>query len=420
MREKRLLILGSLEDLVILTKLAVSRGIYTVVADGNDGEAKKYASKAYKVNLFDDELVDQIIREERIDHVLTSFSDILFELMVRISGRNGLPCFCKPDKMHYLRDKILMKEMFRELNIPYAAAQRITKNVIDEKEIHISFPCVVKPADGWGSKGLSVVHSLKELKEHLNDSMRLSTSGHEAMIETINMGYEINLMSWIKDGEVYLVEFGDRETSDMTVNSLPHQSREIFPSYFYKELEPVVKDYLLKIADYCNIEEGPLSMQFFYENGQISVGEVCGRFFGYGQGIVPVISGLDPNELLLNMVYTPDLNVEVLKKTRFAFDHCSIALYILPRHGIIRDMGNVMSFKNEHTVFFRTFVKPGVSTDYIPWIVWIYARFDTREEADQYTKDIYENLYVPDLNGCNLVISNSLVSYDGVKWKNMR
>lgn len=418
MEEKRLLILGSLEDLEKLTCLAVSRGIYTVVADGNDGIAKKYATKAYTVDLRDKEHLDQIIHKERIDHILTSFSDVLFEVMVETCERNHLPCFCRTDKMRFLRDKNMMKEMFQELDVPSAPAQKLDSELLLEENIRIPFPCVVKPADGWGSKGLHIVQNYQELKEFVNESMSMSTSGQEAMLESINMGYELNVMSWIRNGKVYLVEFGDRETSGMTADSLPYQSREIFPSVFYKELEETVKDYLLRVADYCGITEGPLSMQFFYENGEISVGEVCGRFFGYGQGIVPVISGLDPNELLLNMAYSPEANDIVLKKTERAFDHCSIALYILPKPGIIQSMGNVMDFQNEHTVFYRSYVKPGVSTEYVPWILWSYARFDTREEADKYTGELYENLYVPDLDGNNLVRTNSLVSYNGKKWKN--
>lgn len=416
MNDKRLLILGSLDDLSILTKLAVSRGIYTVVADANEGIAKQYASKAYTVNLNNAKELDQIIRKERVDHILTSFSDILFELMVQASARNHLPCFCSEEKMYFLRDKTLMKKMFREIGIPFASAQKLESDQFGDEDITLAFPCVLKPTDGWGSKGLRIVHDIKELREHVFESMQLSGTGRGAMLESLNYGYELNVMSWVKDGKIFLVEFGDRETSGMTQDSLPHQSREIFPSFFYKELEGTVKDYLLKIADYCGIKEGPLSMQFFYENGEITVGEVCGRFFGYGQGIVPVISGLDPNELLLNMIYSPEDNNTILKKTERAFDHCSVALYILPKEGIIGDVGNVMSFKSENTVFFQSYVKPGVSTKFIPWIVWIYARFDTREEADAYTKNLYENLYVPDIEGNNLVTENWLVSYDGKRW----
>ena len=65
------------------------------------------------------------------------------------------------------------------------------------------------------------------------------------------------------------------------------------------------------------------------------------------------------------------------------------------------------------------YVEPGVSTTHTPWIVRIYAHFETREQADEYTDNIYKNLYVPGLNGENLVRNNFLVSYDGKKWKNM-
>lgn len=420
MEDKRLLILGSVEDFTRLTQYAVERGIYTVVADAHPGEAKEYASKAYTVDLRDIELIDQIIKTERIDHVLSSFSDNLFEMMVNASARNNLPSFCPITKVRYLRDKVLMKQMFDELGIKTAKGQTIDSTDFSEENVQIAYPCVVKPLDGWGSKGMKVVHNFQELKDHLARSMSFSTSGSQAMLEEINMGYEVNVMSWVKDGEIYLMEFGDRETTGMTPDKLPHQSREIFPSMFYDELEEQVKDHLKKVAQYCDINEGPLSMQFFYENGEISVGEVAGRFFGLGQGIVPIINGIDLNELLVNMIYFPDENYEILKKESLAHDHCSFALYLLPEKGIVRDLGNVMDFKDdEHCDEYKVYVKPGVSTTMEPWVVRVYAHFDTREEADAYTENIYNNLFVPGLDGKNLVMSNKLVVYDGKKWKNM-
>ena len=410
-KEHRLLILGSLEDLVKLTQLAVKRGVYTVVADGNDGEAKKYASKAYTLDLNDDCLLDQVIREEQIDHILTSFSEVLFEIMVRASERNHLPCFCTTEKMRCLRDKLLMKEMFNSLGIPTAPAQGLDKDKLTEKDIHIPYPCVIKPTDGWGSHGITIVHNIQEVMEQLENSMKHSFGGNTAMLESINEGYELNVISWIQNGTAHLLEFGDRETSGATETTLPHQSREVFPSVFYRKLEAQVKDYLLRVADYCGIREGPLCMQFFYHDGRITVGEVCGRFFGYSQGIIPVINGIDPNELLLNMIYDPKSNDKILKNTDRAFDHCSVAFYLLPKPGIVRDYGNVMAFCDEHADEYKVYIKPGRSTANDTWILRIYAHFDNREEADAYTKNIYENLFVPDLNGDNLAVSNTLVSY---------
>ena len=109
-------------------------------------------------------------------------------------------------------------------------------------------------------------------------------------------------------------------------------------------------------------------------------------------------------------------NYEIIKKEKHAFDHCSFALYLLPEKGIVRDLGNVMDFKNEHCDEFRVYVKPGVSTTMEPWVLRVYAHFDTREEADAYTENIYNNLYIPGLDGKNLAMSNKLVVYGGKRW----
>ena len=78
-----------------------------------------------------------------------------------------------------------------------------------------------------------------------------------------------------------------------------------------------------------------------------------------------------------------------------------------------------MEFKNEQCDEYKVYVNPGMSTTMAPWIVSVFAHFDTRKEADEYTRNIYNNLYVPGLDGKNLVMTNKLVVYDGKKWKNM-
>jgi len=412
MTEKRLLILGSSEDFVGLTKNAVKKGIYTVVVDGQPGPAKLFASKAYTVDLNDGDAIDQICRVEKIDHVLSSFSDNLFEIMVKVSARNNLPCFCPIDKVRYLRNKVLMKDMLMSLGIKTAKGQVLATTDLKEEQIEVAYPCVVKPLDGWGSKGMKIVHSFKELCEHLSRSMSFSTSRNHAMLEEINMGYEINVMSWIKDGKAYFMEFGDRETSGATARTLPYLTREIFPSYYYHELKDTVVQYLEKIAAYIGIQEGPLSMQFFYNNHEITIGEVAGRFFGLGQGIVPVINGIDLNDLLINMIYFPEDNVEILKNVNKDLDHCSVALYLKATQGIVRDIGNAESFVNEHVDEFKLYATPGQSTTYIPWLLRIYAHFKTRTEADAYCDLLYKTLYIPGIDGENLAAKNELVIYE--------
>ena len=86
--KQRLLILGSLREFVQLIQLAKSRGIYTIVCDGYpDSEGKKYADKAYDIDVGDTDRIVSICQLERVDGIITSFSDYLFECMVKLQTR---------------------------------------------------------------------------------------------------------------------------------------------------------------------------------------------------------------------------------------------------------------------------------------------------------------------------------------------
>ena len=78
--QHRLVVLGSLGEFVSLVEHAKDRGIYTIVCDGYaDGPAKKVADKAYNIDVRNPEAIAQMCREEGVDGIIGSFSDLLFE-----------------------------------------------------------------------------------------------------------------------------------------------------------------------------------------------------------------------------------------------------------------------------------------------------------------------------------------------------
>ncbi len=89
--EHRLLVLGSLEEFVTLIKESKQRGYYTNVCDGYPkGIAKSIADKAYTIDVRDTEAITDLCQKERVDGIITSFSDLLFEQATRIAEATGL------------------------------------------------------------------------------------------------------------------------------------------------------------------------------------------------------------------------------------------------------------------------------------------------------------------------------------------
>lgn len=411
----RLLILGSVEEFAKMTRMAVERGIYTVVVDGNqDGEAKKYADKAYDVDISNVDGINQIIRHEGIDYILTSFSDNLFEYMVRYSAQNGLPCNCSVEKVDYLRDKFMMKKMLNELGIPNKKGQVIKPNRFREADITLGYPLIAKPVDGWGSRGVHIVNNYQQLQEVAAECAGFAKKDDSILLEELNVGYEMNIMSWVKDETVTFLEFSDREVCGGNEREIPHYARIIHPSFYRERIIDRVRGYLGKIAAYIGLKEGPLSTQLFYNpvTDELSIGEVVGRFFGFEQDLAEIINGVNVNNLLLNMAFDSKANEEEINNYECPTTHYSVVIYIKAKPGIVRDLGNARLFTTSENIHRASiYAYPGVDTAKIPVLATIYARFSSRKEADIFTQKVYDDFYVPGLNGENLAVVNKLPVY---------
>ena len=104
----KVLILGSLGEFVTLVKKAKEMGYDTVVCDGyENGPARKYADASYVIPVTDIQAVADLCIMEKVDGIITSFSDLLLECMVKIADKAGLPCYLKPYQLPWYRDCLL-------------------------------------------------------------------------------------------------------------------------------------------------------------------------------------------------------------------------------------------------------------------------------------------------------------------------
>ena len=87
----KVLILGTLGEFTELVQKAKKRGYEVVVCDGYpDGIARKYADKDYTIPVTDIDSIAQMCREEKIDGIITSFSDFRMYGKDRGKGRAAL------------------------------------------------------------------------------------------------------------------------------------------------------------------------------------------------------------------------------------------------------------------------------------------------------------------------------------------
>ena len=411
----RIMILGSLGEFTALTKKARERGIYTVVCDGNpDGPAKKFADKVYDIDVTDIEAVAEVCVSEKVDGVITAFSDLLLECMVKICDRAKLPCYLKPEQLPYYRDKRVMKQMFNALGIDTPKFVSLSSKEDADALKDFKFPAVAKPVDKYGSRGITIINGADEIKEKYFEICGTSEL-KEILVEEYNGWFEFNVMSWLEDGEVSILGIADREKTAIADDVIPISTRNVYPTRFYDDIAEDVRGTLKKIADHTGQKTGELSMQFFWRPGErISAGEVAARFLGYEHELIEYAGGLSIEELLLDSVYDKEALKEKLALYDPAMKKSAAVIYFQAKDGIVDDVSKMEEIlESPYAVSGEIFYKKGdVSALYArPYAARVCVCSPTREETDAVSQKIIDKASICDKSGNDLLYRNRLVDY---------
>ena len=211
MPQHKLLILGSTSEFSPLVNRARERGIATVACDGYpDGPAKALADERFDVSVYDHDAIAEVCHRTGADGIITAFSDNLAEQASIIAERAGLPFYLPSARLAILRDKARMKAMFDELGVPYPRTAVVRRQSVRGDLSALSFPVVTKPLNGWGSRGVYLLDTPDQVVERFDEVAGYS-SADSIIVEEYNDGYELNMMSWVVDGEPIVLEIADRE-----------------------------------------------------------------------------------------------------------------------------------------------------------------------------------------------------------------
>ena len=393
---KRLLILGTQVEFTEMVKKAVERGWYTVVCDGyEDGPARLWADRAYTVDVREIDRIAEIAREEKIDRILTSFSDIMFECMVRIADKAGIPCYMGPDMLPAFRNKAVARKLCEEAGIRVPAYYLLTKENLTKIPSDFPFPAVLKPVDSYGSRGLRVVHDPAEVKLYFAQSAACSIGDDTALLEGMSRGQELNCMGLVMDGKVKLISIADRMTASWESSRIPVNYAIRYPSAFFDDAREAVTDTMQRFADKTGMTDGPMAMQCFYDGEGVEVCEIAGRFFGFEHEMVLITTGMDMEDLLLDMAFDPD----AVKRTMEhhdpkGFGHASCVYLHSIADGVLKDQESLYQLcehpaARAHLLFYKEGEHVGVLGPR-QYFARYYMYGDTHDEMLKAERDVFE------------------------------
>ena len=425
----KVLILGTLGEFTELVQKAKKRGYEVVVCDGYpDGIARKYADKDYTIPVTDIDSIAQMCREEKIDGIITSFSDLLLECMVKIAAKTGLPCYLKSEQLPWYRDKSACREVLDKLGLPTPGFRKVPVDLLkqgSEEEIQksvsgLQYPLISKPLDKYGSRGIYLVHNLEELKQAITETASF-TDLPEILVEEYNDGYEFNMMTWVHKGKVHVISIADREKTDIGPGEIPISTRNVYPSCLYEQVVAPATDLLQCYADKTGQKEGALSMQFFWkpENG-IQVCEIAARFFGYEHELTDMVYGFSIEDLLLNYLYDVPALEQMLDQhdPRKPICHGAV-LYFQGRLLQIRDLSVPQKLASHSAVekpwIFYHEGEAVIAHGPNPYVALYYISCPSRKKLDQVTDEFFTSMTIPSLDGKEVLYRNQMPDYPKTK-----
>lgn len=207
---KRLLILGARDELVpIIRKEKQLRCFVIVASPSKDDVGRTIADKVLDADLKDKEFLLELARNERIDGVITDQFDITVPVVAYIAEQLGLPGIGHKCANYYT-NKVLMREICRELRLPVPRHARISnasEGLLAAKKI--GFPIVLKPADSSGSKGVFKVFNELEFAEFFPITMQMCLN-KIAIVEKYIDGEQYLSRGYVQDEEPRLFAFANR------------------------------------------------------------------------------------------------------------------------------------------------------------------------------------------------------------------
>lgn len=290
---KTLLMLGGgfLQNFVI--KKAKELGYRVLVLDANpDAVGFKYADEHAVINIVDEDACLAYAREKKIDGVLTAATDFSVFTMSRIAEELKLP------GINYNSAKMI-KNKAKTRNRLYLNHVDDTKESVevcidsDFNEIAdtISYPVMVKPCDGSGSRGASRVDCKADLQDACLFAINSSLSRH-ATIEQFIFGKEYGVESFVDNGVIHVLGVMQK---DMTNPPYYAELGHAMPSGLSDELETKIKTCVYKALVALRVNHGSVNMDLLVtESGNVHIVDVGARMGGnlIGSHIINLGTGI--------------------------------------------------------------------------------------------------------------------------------
>ena len=407
---KKILFLGAHALTAHLIEKAREMGVYTIVTDYvKDAPAKKLADEAYDISTLDIDALIELAKEKEVDGVFTGYVDVNLAPCCQICNALSLPFYATLEQLDQTMNKVNYKANCRKYGIK--VVDDVPEEYMDGVYDKVQYPVIVKPADSYSSKGISVCFKKEEMAKALEEALDKSTC-KQYVAEQYIEAEDVYLYFTIQDGYLSLSAMADRLLNDEQYGCAPQPVGYFFPSKYIDLYYDKVHDKLQNMMDGLGIKNGSFFMQGFIVENDIIFFEMGFRLSG-GAGYLQIAHQNEVNQVEMHLRYalTGKFDGWSLKECDNArFEKPACVLVVLLNNGKIKKIDGVEEILNHEAVFDMVrFKYEGDVLDARGTLNQVFARIYMSADDTGKLKDaisyVKNTLKITDENDVNMIMN---------------
>jgi biotin carboxylase len=349
-KRKTILIIGaSILQLPAIIK-AKEMGFRVVVVDYNPAAVgTSYADEYYNVSTIDQEGILQVAKKIKPAGIMTLATDMPMRSIAYVAEKLNLPSITMSTAVK-ATDKLEMIKAFKENRVasPWYSvidSSEELHNIVDK----ITFPCIMKPVDNSGSRGVVLINNSEELKTNYGYSLQNSRNG-QVIVEEYLKGKEVSVEVIAYKGKVNMLAVTDKITSGAPhFVELGHSQPSQLPDNEIKAIHKLTEQAVKAIG----LESGPAHVEMMVTDEGPKMIEIGARMGGdcITTHLVPLSTGIDMVKATIQIAVGEKPDISPI------FEKGSAIRYFEVKPGVIADIQGIEEAKKINGVKDIVFIK---------------------------------------------------------------
>ncbi len=319
---------------------ARSMGLYVIVADRDpNSPSKKFADLEVNISTNDIDGLEKLCKAEDVNGVFTGFEDFNIHIACELCNRLNLPFYATKEQLETVTNKIRFKDKCRDYGVP--VIEQFTLFEAMEKG---KYPYIIKPADSYGSRGITVCRNSDELRSGYEKAVSASATNTAIIERFVDNDHGVELFYTIVNGNIHLTVTADRYTVRNGDTTVPLPVAEVFPSRHRNDMIQRLDRPISKMLKGMGIKNGLVLIQALYDGGEdYFVYEMAYRFTGEQHyRLVERQRGVKLSRMMIKAALgenVSEYDTELLDDT--CFDKPSINLAIVLKSGKVKHISGL-------------------------------------------------------------------------------